>query len=421
MTELPPELAAEGKSIENRRRVAQLLMQQGMQPVRSVNQRSPVSWTQGLAQVANAYFGRQGMNEADQADSALGKKYQQGLGDEVKRIAALRQGQTIMPDPQEIEQANDQGTAEPRPSSTGNPRAAIEAAMVSQYAPVRQMGALEHKTYENEQTKANDREARLHERVLTLDAAARNQDASAAERAARAAEAVALRRELAAMQDATRREIAQTQDVTRREIAEATRAAAEAARQQKNTPKLPTPALKLQQEELDAIGTASSINADLGGIATQIEEGKLKLSLGGNVAGSVRNFLGISNDNSKNLASFKSTLERLRNESLRLNKGVQTEGDAQRAWNELISNINDKGVVKQRLGEIQKLNERAANLRKMNVEVIRSNFGVEPMDTAGYTNQPATVGGGPAVGTVQGGYRFKGGDPSKQESWEKVP
>lgn len=28
--------------------------------------------------------------------------------------------------------------------------------------------------------------------------------------------------------------------------------------------------------------------------------------------------------------------------------------------------------------------------------------------------------GGPAIGTVEDGYRFRGGDPSKQESWERV-
>jgi hypothetical protein len=36
----------------------------------------------------------------------------------------------------------------------------------------------------------------------------------------------------------------------------------------------------------------------------------------------------------------------------------------------------------------------------------------------------ATIGGGtvgaPQAGTVQGGYRFKGGDPSKESNWEKV-
>jgi hypothetical protein len=36
----------------------------------------------------------------------------------------------------------------------------------------------------------------------------------------------------------------------------------------------------------------------------------------------------------------------------------------------------------------------------------------------------STIGGGtvgaPRAGTIQGGYRFKGGDPAKQENWEKV-
>ena len=35
-------------------------------------------------------------------------------------------------------------------------------------------------------------------------------------------------------------------------------------------------------------------------------------------------------------------------------------------------------------------------------------------------NTPAAQGSGPAVGTVEGGYRFKGGDPSKQSNWEQV-
>jgi hypothetical protein len=177
-----------------------MLIQRGMTPVQSTNPRSPVSWTQGLAQMIAAYKGGQGMQGVEQGQAALGQQYQKGLADEVQRIAAMRQGRTILPDPQEVEQASDQGTPEPRPTTTGDPKAAIEAALVSQYAPVRQMGALEHKTFENEQTRENDRDARLHERILSLDAAAANQAAAREDRKRAADEAASLRRELSSSQ-----------------------------------------------------------------------------------------------------------------------------------------------------------------------------------------------------------------------------
>jgi len=160
--------------------------------------------------------------------------------------------------------------------------------------------------------------------------------------------------------------------------------------------RLPTSALKLQQEELDAISAASSLNADLGAVAGQVGTGGLKLGPVENIASKAKNWAGMSDQNSRNFASFNATLERLRNESLRLNKGVQTEGDAQRAWNELLSNINDPAVVSQRLSEIQKLNERAANTRKMNIDSIRSNFGAEPLDTSRFERQPPALGGNPS-------------------------
>lgn len=155
---------------------------------------------------------------------------------------------------------------------------------------------------------------------------------------------------------------------------------------------LPAPALKLQQEELDAIGIASSISADLAAVEQQLQSGALKLSPIGNVESGVRNFTGFSNANSRNYLSFRTTLEKLRNDSLRLNKGVQTEGDAVRAWNELLTNINDEGVVKQRLAEIQRINQRAANFRRMNIDAIRANYGLGPLDVSGYENPPAALG-----------------------------
>ena len=167
---------------------------------------------------------------------------------------------------------------------------------------------------------------------------------------------------------------------------------------------LPAPALKMQQESLDAIGVASSINADLAGIEKQIGDGKLSFGPVSNAVSSVRNAAGMSSENSRNFASFKSTLERLRNESLRLNAGVQTDGDAQRAWAELFQNISDTELVKQRLGEIQNINKRGTELHRLRVDSVRNNYGAEPLDSAAYSNQPAAVGGSqkpaPAVAKV---------------------
>lgn len=191
---------------------------------------------------------------------------------------------------------------------------------------------------------------------------------------------------------------------------------------------LPTAALKLQQEELDAIGTASTIASDLGEIKRQVDTKELQLGPGKNLANSALNMAGMSTKGSQKFASFKATLEKLRNDSLRLNKGVQTEGDAVRAWNEILTNINDQDLVSNRLEEVIKINERAKNLRTMNVDTIRANYGHDPLDLSGYNNLPTALGktkpGGampPQPGTMKDGYRFNGGNPADPASWVKVP
>lgn len=154
---------------------------------------------------------------------------------------------------------------------------------------------------------------------------------------------------------------------------------------------MPATALKMQNEALDVIGIASSIQADLGTIEQQLEKGKLDFGPVKNVANNLKNMAGMSDEQSRNFSTFKSSMEKLRNDSLRLNKGVQTDGDAQRAWNELFQNINDKGLVKQRLAEIKAINARAVDLRKREVEDIRNNYNQQQYDFSGQTNVPSAI------------------------------
>ena len=147
-----------------------------------------------------------------------------------------------------------------------------------------------------------------------------------------------------------------------------------------STKPLPATALKMQNDAIDAIGTAGGINKMLSGVEKQIADGKVKFGPISNLSNKALNSSGMSTEESRNFASFESTLEKMRNESLRLNSGVQTDGDAQRAWNELFKNITDTDLVKQRLAEIKSLNNRAVDLQKLKVDGIRSNYKAEPFD-----------------------------------------
>ena len=207
------------------------------------------------------------------------------------------------------------------------------------------------------------------------------------------------------------------------------RADARAERANPANKPLPAGALRMQQTELDALATATGIDDQLARIQGQIDGGKLSFGPVSNFVNRGLNSAGMSTEGSRNLASFQSTLEKLRNDSLRLNAGVQTDGDAQRAWNELFQNINDTDLVKQRLGEIRNINQRGAQLRKLNVDGIRANYGHNPLDTSSYERPsasaaPAASGGGQLKSAMKGqvmdGYRFKGGNPADPNAWEKL-
>jgi len=143
---------------------------------------------------------------------------------------------------------------------------------------------------------------------------------------------------------------------------------------------LAAPVQKAEDKDLEAIAAASTMNDQLSKIGEQITSGKLNLGPVNNKLAAARNAMGMSTEESRNYGSLNSTLEQLRNASLRLNAGVQTDGDAQRAWNELITNINDPALVQQRLTEIRALNEKAMELKTNMIQQRRHNARAEPLD-----------------------------------------
>ena len=80
-----------------------------------------------------------------------------------------------------------------------------------------------------------------------------------------------------------------------------------------------------------------------------------------------------------------------------MNTGVQTDGDAQRAWNELFQNINDTDLVKQRLAEIKNINKRGAELQQLKIDGVRANYGHGPLDTSAQRSVSPALNAGPAL------------------------
>lgn len=143
---------------------------------------------------------------------------------------------------------------------------------------------------------------------------------------------------------------------------------------------LPAPALKMQNEALASMAGAKDISNNAKLLIDQVQNGQLELGPVENIISKGRNLVGLSNANSQNFANMNATLEKIRNDSLRLNKGVQTEGDAQRAFNEVLASLNDPVVFKNAMEKLNAINERGAELQRQMVMSTRENYNVAPYD-----------------------------------------
>lgn len=167
---------------------------------------------------------------------------------------------------------------------------------------------------------------------------------------------------------------------------------------------LPIGVQRLEDQDLDAINGASAINSHLGQFVDQIDSGQLHLGPVANGISKLKNLAGMSDVHSQAYADFRANLEKQRNDSLRLNKGVQTEGDAQRAWNELFSNMNDPAVVKNRLKQIQTYNDQAIDFHAKAINQRRTNNHASPLNVDQFRVAPTA----PAAPAAAGGWKITG-------------
>lgn len=407
-TSLPTEYSAEAQRIATQRKLAEALQQEAGTPAPTGSMvgntfiaTSPLTH---MAKVMQALNARKGMQFADQESKALAGRQEARRGADTSLLVNALSGRKASPGGLTEDASGNVTESDPMKSLTPvealqqvTPMMGSEMQPAALQATIGAQGRQDTQDFQTRQAQAQQA-AHLHERELAIQAqnerARQQQEFQGSQARLAAQDRQGLAQMVAGMRQENRPPVAVLGPDGKPVYVPAGEAAGRHPANPKSGGQLPTSALKVQNDLLDDIGLAGSIDADLGKLVGQMTGGGLEIGPLENRISQARNFIGQSSPNSRAFSSFQSTLEKLRNDSLRLNKGVQTEGDAQRAWNELFANVNDQKNVSNRLQEIQAINRRAAGLKRLQVDTVRQNFGLEPMDVSGFTNQQPAVGAG---------------------------
>jgi hypothetical protein len=199
-------------------------------------------------------------------------------------------------------------------------------------------------------------------------------------------------REAKALQDHQNRiEIAQLNNASRADIAAMNRqfqsqltlmrredkAAERAAKNSGKT--LPVRLQTAEDDDFSAIDTASAIVSDIAPIINNLDTKALNLSKVNQLKMKSKAFFGTKDPEVLQFQELERNLRRFVNESLRLNKGTQTDGDAQRAADEYEAaySKNSSEGMKAALKELEKINNRQITNRQKQVDRRRKAQGVE--------------------------------------------
>jgi len=192
-----------------------------------------------------------------------------------------------------------------------------------------------------------DKQISSNESIHADDRAARSED-RAADREARITEAAANR------------------DL-RREIA----ASARGNRQ------VPPSAMKAYTEQTDIASQATQASQSLNGVMSMLKNGSLKLGALQNAKNAAALATGIGADEgTQNYAVYKQNLRDLQNAYLLANKGVQTDGDADRAMASLVSGNGDNASVLRNLEVVQRRLRLLADNANRNADAYDRQYGI---------------------------------------------
>ena len=152
---------------ERRRQIAEAMFARAQEPAQPFQQSGrmvvPMSWTQGLAKLAEAYFGGRGMRKAEKEDTRLASERERMVGD---AMAQFRQGMEGAPAVQLQSVPGTSLGAIPAGPEQKN-RAAFNL-MMNQAVPenVRQVAGAEMQIRERREDKAEEREWRSEEAAM---------------------------------------------------------------------------------------------------------------------------------------------------------------------------------------------------------------------------------------------------------------
>lgn len=140
---------------------------------------------------------------------------------------------------------------------------------------------------------------------------------------------------------------------------------------------IPVGALNQVLGAQDALGATRVISDIVSKHTSRIQDGSLVIGPVDTIGAKLRTTLGRSTPQDVNLNEWEADKTKIVNESLRLNKGVQTEGDAQRAVQELMG-ASDQQTAIRALKRLTELNKRAVELQQEKLRTIYRNYNRGP-------------------------------------------